>query len=200
MDNIGAKSAGAHLSRFREGMGDNINDAYIDLQKQKDKISNQRYTEVFAREIPQYCRTANIANPKTELKYSIDLGLVCADNSIPLNDLYIGYDRRYDRLYIRSKSLGTIIKVSIDGVLNAASSNHLIRLLREISYGYEIDPLSGIALFRESQYDYIPDIWYENILIQSAVWRVHTKDYSKKDFKKFVELFNSEKTLLGFTR
>ena len=116
MDNIGAKSAGAHLSRFREGMGDNINDAYIDLQKQKDKISNQRYTEVFAREIPQYCRTANIANPKTELTYSIDLGLVCADNSIPLNDLYIGYDRRYDRLYIRSKSLGTIIKVSIDGV------------------------------------------------------------------------------------
>lgn len=53
---------------------------------------------------------------------------------------------------------------------------------------------------RNKPIQFIPDIWYENILIQSAVWRVHTKDYSKKDFKKFVELFNSEKTLLGFTR
>ena len=200
LDNIGSNSAGAHLSRFRCAMDNDTERLYLSLQKEKQTKSSARYTEVFACEIPSSNRTANIANPKSELPYSIDLGCSRKEKSIPLSDIFVGYDRQIDRLYLRSKHTNEILKVSIDGVLNTFSSNHVLRLLREISRAYEIDPLSGIALIRESQYDYMPDIWYENVLIQSARWHVYSNQYINQSFCHFQERIVSNMEKLGFGR
>lgn len=200
MDNIGTRTGGAHLSRFQEGMPQEVICEYQALQESKQRLVQDRYIEVFAREIPQNSRIANISNPNTSLTFSINLGMAGINNSLSLNDLYIGYNQTTDRLYIKSKKLQKIVKVTVDGVLNSFSTNHVLRLLREISDCYEINPLSSIALLRESPFEFIPDVWYKNVLLQEARWTIHTTVYTKKEFAEFKDTFINEKNRLGFNR
>jgi len=190
--NVGSSQAGFGTSRFNNLLDDDFAIELEGLYENEKKFHDEDYAIVDVYELSKYLRNVNLYTDKLKYDYSMYIGM-CSSNykeSIGLEELYIGIDNNLDRLFIWSNRLNKKVKVVTDSMLNGPSSNPIIRLLREISYCYELQPFEIVFTMKNySKLQYTPMLKYENIVISNEIWRIHPDCFFSSNFEEFsVEL------------
>lgn len=190
--NVGSDQAGNSFNRFYNILDDDTKKKLHKIYKNEINETEHKYAIVDAYELNHTARYMNICNGNDNYRYSINMAYGVADESrrIDLDDIFIGFDPRINRLYIKSRKLGTIVKVSPDNMLNTLGSNSIIRLLRDISYSYENHPVESLLQFQlyTQDYKYIPQIRYGRTILFSETWKIEKTDFTAiKSFEGFRE-------------
>lgn len=192
--NLGSSHAGKSFGRFsymmngEEKLFEILNEKNISLKNSDDYVSCELVY------LPNDVRNANVTRNIHSSEYEIAL---FTNNSkedskrLDLSDILIGIDD--NRFYVKSKSLGKKLLITINNMLNIQAAPNAIRFLYETSTD-EINmwynfPWSNMF----TNYSYIPKIEYKNFIISPEKWILDNKILNinkKTEFENFKEKFN----------
>lgn len=110
---------------------------------------------------------------------------------IYLDDLYVGYDEKIDRLIIVSKSLKKRVKFVSDSMINPTTYSRNIKFLLDISYGYEYHLLEVLNLINDLDVSYMPCIKFNEIILYNERWKLKYFYFDFSNFENFKLSFNS---------
>ena len=184
-EHYGSHNVGSHINRFSRLLNDEekniIGKLYQDAQY-KNVIT------VDAKELPRYGRASNVSCGSQHYSY-LSMGFFTEEDSINLQDVFIGYDQKTDRLYAKLKSQNTILRVISDNMLNMMSNNPYLRFLREISYSYDKKVLSIISDIKTYEFPYSPKIRLGKTVIQDEQWIFKVPKNEQISYEEFVNAF-----------
>lgn len=133
--------------------------------------------------IPRRLRMGNVISSMSICDYSLSFYTPNNDkNVISLMDVYVGIHR--GRFYLKSKSLGKIIRVRTNNLLFFYGDSPIIRFIKEIQY-------DGIVRWETSMFKNIsvlphfPEIRYKSVIIRPETWIIKKSDVSDDNFSKF---------------
>ena len=173
--NIGANKLNCHYSRF--------NRSYTCIEKEKlyknyrlleDAISGN-YVTINIFELPQNTRVQNICYSMPFYE-SLNFSLY-TDSDISINDIYVCYDEKCERLYLYSQKHNSVVKFISDNMLNPIATNYVGRLLKDISSAMEFHYVNALTAFRSSSFKYIPKIIYSRIVLMPETWKISKNDF-----------------------
>ncbi|WP_172610972.1 lantibiotic dehydratase [Eubacterium limosum] len=190
---IGSDKGGKLLNRFHNLLSvinkNELNNVYDFNQKDAD------FMTVSSSFFPQRARTNNICTGKINYNYSIDCGLSSGTQNIELSDIVIGYSDYTNRLYLKSKSLNRKIIAISDSMLNRMIDFNILKLMWEISYSNEIQPIESLLCLRTLDFKYLPQIECGGVILNKERWIVSKSDFN--DINNYNEFLSS---FLGFKK
>jgi len=174
------------LSLLNEGFG-----------KQKELLPDHVIAEVT--ELPSRGRISNVSINNSDYDYQIPLTTnPCEDKHVlSIRDLYIGIDNSSNQFFIKSKSLGKKVIVTMTCMLNPAFGSNALRFLREISITRKFDITASIGNIISTKFEYSPRLTYGKVIIRPETWYISKKilgiEEAKKDNNKnvFEQKFDS---------
>lgn len=192
-ENVGANNGVSHYNRFYRILPDKVK---ISLNEFYAK-TKRKYGDILvidAKELPGNGRTSNVVCGNINYDSILLMGLYGGEHttSIDLNDIVIGYDRKHDILYSKSLKYNKAIKIVSDNMLNSMSNNIYIRFLRDMAHAYEAHPL-GFFNYLKKNYVYIPQIRYNQVVLQPETWNLNLNTISALTEEKFMSEFKSIK-------
>jgi len=164
---------GKSFGRFSDMLADDelalLNEGF---QKQKELLSDYVIAEVT--ELPSSGRTSNVSINNSDYDYQISLTTnPCADkHTLSIRDLYIGISRDDNQFYVKSKSLGKKVIVTMTCMLNPTFGSNAFRFLREVSSVRKFDVGRSIMNVLESKFEYSPRITYGKVIIRPETWQI----------------------------
>jgi len=187
--NIGSTQAGNGISRFDSALNADFSHEMDEIYAKEKALHSEDYVIADVYEVSHYLRNTNLYSYKRQYDYNLYLGITEFEHnsSLNLNDLYLGYDGQKDRLFVWSKLLHKRVKFMTNSMYNTQSSNPIIRFLRNVSFGYEIQAIDNMYVFQSLNYMYWPKIKYGNIVLANEKWRLNPEQFSdSKSLEQFI--------------
>ncbi|HBI1770653.1 TPA: lantibiotic dehydratase [Enterococcus faecalis] len=168
--NIGSNKAGKTFGRFAY-FSNQFLEVITEFDHQFSELSKEEICELVY--LPKNIRSGNVTRDSTSTRKNISLHTSSYDkeNEIKMTDILVGVEN--DRLYLRNLADNKKILVTSNNMLNPTIADNGIRLLQEISLQDELSwsnfPWSEVY----SQFSYVPQIEYKNIVIETELWKIN---------------------------
>ncbi|WP_144510537.1 lantibiotic dehydratase [Bacillus sp. FJAT-22090] len=186
--NSGSDSAGKTFGRFLDII-DNpiIEESFSTNNHDDDKV----YAELVY--LPTVGRSANVILTKNLCNYEVVIGTNSSKESkytIPVSDIIVGSTLK--RMYLKSKSLGKEIVITVNHMLNNRSAPNIYRFLSEISND-GIKQWSPFYWYSLEYSTFLPRIKVGKSIISPATWNINQQHISMYKGMKFTEWMQSFK-------
>lgn len=168
--NIGSNKAGKTFGRFAY-FSNQFLDIITEFDYQFSDLSKEEICELVY--LPKNIRSGNVTRDFTSTSKNISLHTSSYDkkNEVKMTDILVGVEN--DRLYLRNLADNKKILVTSNNMLNPTIADNGIRLIQEISLQDELSwsnfPWSEVY----SQFSYVPQIEYKNIVIETELWKIN---------------------------
>lgn len=188
---ISSYDIGNTFGRFSNLLDDEeieaIND---DREKVNQKLNSIGILNVELSEIPSIGKNANVATTITNLNTKLNLRTVNFNESIDLEDIYVGVT--LDRMFLYSKKHKKQLIFTSNNMLNYLSGSKIFRFLREVSLEcYKM--LAPIDIRIPIQIPVSPRIQWRNIILKPAEWILNKEDLFSKTDSMDIEMFKEYK-------
>jgi len=172
------------------------------FEKQKNILPEHIIAEVT--ELPPTGRVSNVSINSSDYDYQIPLATNPCEgkHTLSVRDLYIGIDSSSNQFFIKSKSLGKKVIVTMTCMMNPTFGSSALRFLREISAMRKNDVTTSITnVINSVKFDYSPRLTYEKVIIRPETWNIskrilgigdEKKDYNKNAFSKKFASYRQE--------
>ncbi|MDR1567768.1 MAG: lantibiotic dehydratase [Streptococcaceae bacterium] len=168
--NIGASKAGKTFGRFAY-----FSNQFLEVIKEFDHqfsaSSNEEVCELVY--LPKNIRSGNVTRDFTVNNKNISLHTNSYDkeNEVKMTDILVGVEN--NRLYLRNLANNQKMLVTSNNMLNPTIADNGLRLMQEISLQDELSwsnfPWNEVY----SQFSYVPQIEYKNIVIETELWKIN---------------------------
>lgn len=181
---IGSNLGLNFFNRFKE-----VEDSFLDkFYELEEYYTENSYLIVQISELLRNYKINNVADNSST--YS---NIFCKGGFSPgkfsLEDIYVAYDTNLDRLVIISKKYNKRIKFVLDSMLNIECCSEIVKLLLDISYGYEIHLTELINIISDIELPYIPTLKFKNIVVSNETWKLSSSYFEIDSFEKFEKSF-----------
>lgn len=196
--NIGSNKAGKTFGRFAY-----FSNQYLEVIKEFDNQFNasskeEVYELVY---LPKNIRSGNVTRDFTINNKNISLHTNSYDkeNEVKMTDILVGVEN--GKFYLRNCVDNKKILITSNNMLNPTIADNGIRLMQEISLQDELVWSSFPWSEVYSQFSYVPQIEYKNIVIETELWKInkYVLDLSNNKLTKeqFIIHFMDIKTKLN---
>ncbi|WP_415674420.1 lantibiotic dehydratase, partial [Vagococcus fessus] len=186
--NIGSIKAGKSFGRFSY-----FSDSFLGFMKECDSQFKNISTEDVCELVyfPKDVRSGNVTRNSSSNIKNISLYTNSYDekNEIKISSVLVGVED--NKLYLRNLADNKKIVVTSNNMLNPTISDNGIRLLQEISLQDELSWSNFAWSEIYAQFSYVPQIEFENIIIDTELWKINKYSLELTDTKVSIEKFES---------
>lgn len=168
--NIGSNKTGKTFGRFAY-FSNQFLEIITEFDYQFSDLSKEEICELVY--LPKDIRSANVTRDFTSNSKNISLHTSSYDkkNEVKMTDILVGVEN--DRLYLRNLADNKKILVTSNNMLNPTIADNGIRLMQEISLQDELSWSNFPWSEAYSQFSYVPQIEYKNIVIETELWKIN---------------------------
>jgi len=154
------------------------------FKMQKDLLPEYIIAEIT--ELPSTGRTSNISINNSDYDYQIPLITNPCEGKhmLSIRDLFIGIDRASDQFFVKSRSLGKKVIVTMTCMMNLLFGSNALRFLREISMARKFDITKSIISVLRSNFEYSPRVTYGKVIIRPETWQISRRIFGVEGGEK----------------
>lgn len=187
----GSSRAGSMFQRFSKCFEKKSLHTYDQIYQEINNIYAAECALVEVREFSSDGRIRNVVNNIQKRPYYIAFGSTQEDSEkeLYLKDISVGLTLDH-RLFLYSETLKKRIRIVQDNMLNPQIENEIIKLLLTITEQEEYFPERRMINFlRKIEYNYIPRIKIEGVVISTRSWFLSKENLQCKNFQEFKRKF-----------
>ena len=186
--NIGSNKAGKTFGRFMDILAeDDTERIKSEIYEKEQNVLDDEYLMVEINELLQHGRGNNVTINSSNVEYEICIATSHSGKkkSLDIKDLFVGVSN--DRLYVKSKTLNKKLFVTYHHMMTYKNGSNLARLLKEITFGYYEGLLDTAFTFEFKDFDYIPRLKYDKVVIMPESWYVKKEMFDLTSYENFEE-------------
>ncbi|MBU8572317.1 lantibiotic dehydratase [Bacillus subtilis] len=177
--NVGSTRAGKTFGRFTH-LSDSINAVIKNIHNKEKELSDKNKKICELSIVPNQVRSGNVTRNVSYREKEMNLftnSVLHHNDSVKAEDVLIGIDKNHI-FYARHKRTGEILSFESNHMFNPLLMPNALRFLLEISRDgkrkWNDFPWIGIY----SDFKYIPEIKYKEIILSCEQWLIHKSDLS----------------------